>query len=184
MSDNEDPDQSTDDSAAVESSADEGEDDDLWHELKQMASSLCSRCRELAHRQMGITDDDSEYRVYHPSMSSLRQSTRAGCCLCDRLDQSFRNFYGWHEPSSVSTEVWSIRYRVLSDPFWRRHVDYSHGAFCLQFYLWKGDCNDAASKSHDALPFDTMTFFPAESLGLGPELLSMSRAQRVHPSLL
>lgn len=184
MNVNEDPGQSIDDSASVESSADGGEDDDLWRELKRLASTLCSRCRELAHRQIGITNDHSEYRVYHPSMSSLQESTYAGCCLCDWLDQSFHNFYGWNEPSSVSTELWSIRYRVLSDPFWRTHVDYSHGAFCLQFYLWKGDCNDAVRKSHDAMPFVTMTFFPAESLGFGPEFLSMSRAQRVHPSLL
>lgn len=180
MNDNEDLDQSIDDFAAVESNADGGEDDHLWRELKQMASSLCSRCREFTHRQIGIAGNDSEYRVYHPSISSLRKSTQAGCCFCKVLTGALSL---WYVPSVISAELWSIRYRVLSDPFWRRHVDYSH-PFCLQFYLWKGDCEDAVRQFHETFHSVTTTFFPAESLGLGPEFLSMSRAQAVYPSLL
>lgn len=184
MSGHEIRDQSSDDLAAVESNADGDEYDDLWRSLNEMASRVCSGCREFAHRQIRTADDDSKYHVYHPSMSSLQKSSNAGCDICAVLWVSWMNLRERHKPLATSTELWSIRCRVLSDPFRRRHVGYSHGAFCLQFYLWENDCNDAVRDSYENFPFATMRFFPAKFLGLVPDYSSTSRIQQVHPFTL
>lgn len=184
MNDNEDPDHGIDDSATVESSADVRENDELWRELKQMASSLCSRCHEFAHTQIRAAGDDLRYHIYHPSISSLQESTDAGCCFCKVLAQSLYKLCERFEPSAISTEPWSIRYRLLPDPLWHRHADCSPGAFCLQFYLWESDCDYAVRNSHESFPFATMKFFPTDLLGLGPDYWSTLTGQRAHPLLL
>jgi hypothetical protein len=190
MSKNEDSEHSIDDSAAVESTVDGDEhanvvvrlhgNDDLLCSLNEMASSLCSTCREFNRGQIEINGGDTgSYRVYHSSLESLHDSIDAGCCICKCLSQSLDRFCKQYGPPSTPTELWSIRCHISWHPLWRMSVNSSHNPFQLRYFLWVSDCYYPATKFPQPKPFVTLDFFPADCLGLGPEFLGMPMGEQV-----
>lgn len=144
--------------------------DDIWCSLNKMASGLCSTCHEFPRGQFESTGDKSDYHIYYPSMSSLHKSVNAGCCICKDLSQRLevcKRFW----PATTLTEQWSIRCELSSHDFWRRNVGLCYYAFCLEFYVGEGEYKSALRKFFDETPFESMQFFPADCLGLGPEFL-------------
>ncbi|KAJ0117896.1 hypothetical protein J7T55_014346 [Diaporthe amygdali] len=82
-------------------------DDDLYLALSEMISNLCSTCRQFPRGRISETDK----RLYHPSLSSLKESVDAGCIICEDLA---REVSRWSEPGPTPNDLWSIRCELLS----------------------------------------------------------------------
>lgn len=174
MDDNEDPDQSTVDSAAVEDTADGdkaadvelGLHNDLGYSLNEMANSLCSICRKFPRGQI----EEEDWRVYHPSLTSLRESVQAGCWICKELTQSLDELCDRLQLRETLNETWFIQCKVLGN------VPVGEG-FHLKFFLCDSGINCAVSKFDNPPCLATIFFFPADSLGVGEEVLGISTGQ-------
>lgn len=179
MSDNEEPDQNIVSSPATGSSAGGDEDADLGlcldeellNSLNEMASRLCSICRGFFH---GTTDqvyliDDSDYRIYHPSLSSLQKSVDAGCDICKDLSQSLDEFLKECEPPKTPPDSWSIRCSLWKYLSWKRDRD----PFLLLFYLSESTSDHRTRACRESFDLSSMTFYPADITYLGPEFRGM-----------
>lgn len=177
MSDNEDPDQNIVGSPAIESSAGGDEDADvglcldeeLLNSLNEMASGLCSICRGFFRGQIDASYDDSDKRVYHPSLSSLQKSVDAGCSICKDLSQSLGEFLKESEPPKTPIESWSIQCRLHRYLPWKRNRDLLN----LYFSLWDSTCDHGAINCQKIFDLSFMRFYPAEITCLGPEFRGM-----------
>lgn len=179
MSVNEDPDQNIAGSPSIESSAggDEGADlglcldEDLLNSLNEMASRLCSICRGFFRGKIDqiYSIDDSDYRIYHPSLSSLQKSVDAGCAICKDLSQSLDECLKQSEHLKTPTELWSMRCSLWQYLPWKRYRDPFH----LYFYLSESTCDHRARACREIFDLTSMTFYPAEITYLGPEFRGM-----------
>lgn len=177
MCDNEDPDQSTVDSAAVEATVDGdkaadvelGLDNDLGNSLNEMANSLCSTCRKFPRGQIEARD----FRVYHPSLTSLRESVQTGCWICKELTQSLDELCDRRQLRETLNEACFIQCRLIEFAHPRRSVG---DGFYLEFLLCDSGVNCAVPKFDKPTLNDIIPFFAAD-YGVGEEVLGISTGQ-------
>lgn len=154
----------------VDTSTDEDDssgelEDGMFLALSQMASSLCSICRNLAKgRSVHGRDSERVHRLCHPSLSSLKGSVDAGCHLCDDVTESLEKFCKRYHPSITKKESWSIEYTVCGEESYLE----------LRFYLCQCELvhPDGTGCDHGQY-LQSMTFYPARKLCLGPEFLGV-----------
>lgn len=148
-------------------------DKDLSETLSKMVLRLCSICGNFSKGQFKIhaeyygqeTLRGTGVKLYHPSLSSLKQSVDRGCPLCQDLNRALGELF-------------------RSDPQLQRTMDQSWTIWCkpeasewdwwgdirglrMTFYLCGQDSQRLKDSSH-AYPV-ALDFFPPEVLGIGPE---------------
>jgi hypothetical protein len=157
-----------------EEDSDEQLDDGMLLALSQRASALCSICRNFPQGTIEHIDPDQSSRLYHPTLSSLKQSVDAGCSLCEELAASVERFSLDSDPPVPQQDFWSIRCGV-SEARGR--------SLLLRFLLCQCELGhpDAAACEH-AHQLGGKQFFPARKLSLGPEFLGSSHNHDLYSS--
>lgn len=140
-------------------------EDDMSLALNQMVSSLCSICRNLAKgRSVHQKSSERAHRVCHPSLSSLKSSVDAGCPLCGDVRESLEKFCKKSDPPITIKEFWSIEYTVSGEDSYLE----------LRFYLCQCELVHPAGTGCDHGQYlQSMAFYPARKLRLGPEFLGV-----------
>lgn len=138
--------------------------------LTDLASRLCAVCQNLCRGRVKVLREVE----HHPSLSSLRESVDAGCPLCKDIAQLFEKRLDMKpEVRDTVDDSWYITCCQHATCWW-----YADEGLRFVFTFYDSDRQPVNDRLEEG-GWLSMSFFPAENLGLGREYLG-ERTTDIH----
>lgn len=145
---------------------------EMYSALTTLSSNLCAICQKLCRDEVKVLKQWRNYGPlytaelgHHPSLSSLRESVDASCPFCCEVAQTFEEDFNMKlQDRDTVADSWHIKC----------YMDINRWCFTveglrLHFIFYDSNGNRVNPKL--GVKDMYLSFYPAESLGLGPEYL-------------